>query len=115
MLTWTEGTFELEPSVEIQVMEEIHESTEALLMEGVRLLDEFRHLEHQLPSRNSALAVPTPLAGRLRDLSPLELDVFQLVLDHGHLQAVLDHHPGSDLDAAQSLIKLMRHEFVVVP
>lgn len=115
ILTWTEGTFELQPSVEIQVMDEIQESTEALLMEGVRLLDEFRHMEHQLPPRNSPLAVPTPLAGRLRDLSPLELDVFQLVLDHGHLQAVLDHHPGSDLEAAQSLIKLMRHEFVVVP
>lgn len=115
ILTWTEGTFELQPSVEIQVMDEIQESTEALLMEGVRLLDEFRHMEHQLPPRNSPLAVPTPLAGKLRDLSPLELDVFQLVLDHGHLQAVLDHHPGSDLEAAQSLIKLMRHEFVVVP
>lgn len=115
MLTWTEGTFELEPSAEIQVMDEVHESTEALLMEGVRLLDEFRQIEHQLPPRNSALAVPTPLAGKLRDLSPLELDVFQLVLDHGHLQAVLDHFPGSDLEAAQSLLALMRREFVVVP
>lgn len=115
MLTWTSGTFELEPSVEIQVMEEIQESTEALLMEGVRLLDEFRQIEAQLPPLNSPLAVPTPLAGKLRDLSPLELDIFQLVLDHGNLQAVLDHHPGSDLEAAQSLISLMRREFVVVP
>jgi pSer/pThr/pTyr-binding forkhead associated (FHA) protein len=31
MLTWLTGTFELEPSVEMQVMEEISESTEALL------------------------------------------------------------------------------------
>jgi pSer/pThr/pTyr-binding forkhead associated (FHA) protein len=115
MLTWTSGTFELEPSVEIQVMEEIQESTEALLMEGVRLLDEFRQIEAQLPPRSSPLAVPTPLAGKLRDLSPLELDLFQLVLDHGNLQAVLDHHPGSDLEAAHNLISLMRREFVVVP
>jgi pSer/pThr/pTyr-binding forkhead associated (FHA) protein len=115
MLTWTSGTFELEPSVEIQVMEEIQESTEALLMEGVRLLDEFRQIEAQLPPPSSPLAVPTPLAGKLRELSPLELDVFQLVLDHGNLQAVLDHHPGSDLEAAQNLISLMRREFVVVP
>lgn len=115
MLTWTTGTFELEPSVEMQVMEEVQESTEALLMEGVRLLDEFRQIAPSLPALDSALAVPTPLAGRLRDLTPNELDVFQLVLDHGQLQAVLDHYAGSDLEAAQTLLVLMRREFAVVP
>lgn len=115
MLTWTTGTFELEPSVEMQVMEEIQESTEALLMEGVRQLDEFRNLQRFLPPLGSPLAVPTPLAGRLRELSPTELDTFQLVLDHGQLQKVLDHFPGTDLDCAQNLITLMKREFVVVP
>jgi len=115
MLTWTTGTFELEPSVEMQVMEEIQESTEALLMEGVRQLDEFRNLQRYLPPLGSPLAVPTPLAGRLRELSPTELDTFQLVLDHGQLQNVLDHFPGTDLDCAQNLISLMKREFVVVP
>lgn len=115
MLTWITGTFELEPSVEMQVMEEVQESTEALLMEGVRQLDEYKQLESKLPPPSSPLAVPTPLAGKLRELSPEELDVFQLVLDHGQMQAVLDHFPGSDLDAAQNLVNLMKREFVVVP
>lgn len=115
MLTWETGTFELEPSVEMQVMEEVHESTEALLMEGVRQLDEFRALQAKLPPLGSPLAVPTPLAGKLRELSPSELDTFQLVLDHGQLQRVLDHYAGSDLDAAQNIINLMKREFIVVP
>ncbi|MCX5746904.1 MAG: DUF4388 domain-containing protein [Proteobacteria bacterium] len=115
MLTWLTGTFELEPNVEIQVMEEVQESTEGLLMEGVRQLDEFRMMQKQLPPLNSPLAVPTPLAGKLRDLSPSELDTFQLVLDHGQLQKVLDNFSGSDLDAAQNIINLMKREFVVVP
>jgi len=115
MLTWTTGTFELEPGGEMQVMEEVSESTEALLMEGVRQLDEFRHLERDLPAMTAALAVPTPVAGKLRDLTPEQLDVFQLVLDHGQVQAVLDHYYGSDLDAAHHLISLMKREFVVVP
>ncbi len=114
MLTWSTGHFELQPSVEMQVMEEMKESTEALLMEGVRQLDEVRNLAHRLPQPAAALAVPTPLAGKLRDLSPEELDVFQLVLDHGQMQAVLDHYAGPDLDAAQALISLMQREFVVV-
>jgi hypothetical protein len=115
MLSWTSGTFELEPGGELQVMEEMTESTEALLMEGVRQLDEMRNIEPQLPDPNSALAVPTPVAGKLRDLTPEELDVFQLVLDHGHVQAVFDHFYGPDLEAAQYLLGLMRREFVVVP
>lgn len=115
MLTWATGAFELEPGSEIQVMEEIQESTEGLLMEGVRQLDEFQNLANQLPPLGSPLAVPTPLAGKLRDLTPAELDTFQLVLDHGQLQRVLDNFPGTDLDAAQSLLNLMKREFVVVP
>jgi hypothetical protein len=115
MLSWTTGTFELEPGGEIQVMDEIQESTEGLLMEGMRLLDELRNVGSSLPSRNSALAVPTPVAGRLRDLSPEELDIFQLVLDHGMVQAILDNYNGSDADAAKHLVSLMRREFVVVP
>jgi pSer/pThr/pTyr-binding forkhead associated (FHA) protein len=115
MLTWATGTFELEPGGEMQVMEEIQESTEGLLMEGVRQLDEFRNLQKQLPPLGSPLAVPTPLAGKLRELSPSELDTFQLVLDHGQLQKVLDNFPGTDLDAAQNIISLMKREFVVVP
>src|ERR1043165_4447450 len=90
MLTWLTGTFELE-------------------------LDEFRNLQKQLPPLGSPLAVPTPLAGKLRELSPSELDTFQLVLDHGQLQKVLDNFPGTDLDAAQNIISLMKREFVVVP
>jgi hypothetical protein len=115
MLTWSTGTFELEPSVEMQVMEEVQESTEALLMEGVRQLDEMRQLEGKLPPPAASLAVPTPLAGRLRDLTPEQLDTFQLVLDYGRVQSVLDNYPGSDLDAATQLIELLSREFVVVP
>jgi hypothetical protein len=114
LLTWTRGTFELEPPDERQVMEEISESTEALLMEGVRQLDEANRIAGDLPPIQSRLAVPTPLAGKLRDLSPQELDVFQLVLDHGSLQAVLDNYPGSDLEAYTHLSALLGREFVVV-
>lgn len=115
MLTWEVGTFELEPGGEMNVMEEIQESTEALLMEGVRQIDELRNLKHQLPPMNSPLAVPTPVAGKLSGLSHGELDIFQLVLDHGQLQAILDNYWGSDLDAVQNLVSLMKNEFVVVP
>ena len=115
MLTWQTGTFELDASVDMQVMEEVQDSTEGLLMEGMRQLDEFMNMARHLPPLGSPLAVPTPLAGKLRELSPGELDTFQLVLDHGSLQKVLDNYPGSDSEAASNLITLMKREFVVVP
>jgi len=114
LLTWSTGAFELEAPDERQVMEEISESTEALLMEGVRHLDEIRRIEPELPVLGSRLAVPTPLAGQLRDLPPEQLDIFQLVLDQGSLQGVLDNYGGSDFEAYTQLLELLRREFVVV-
>lgn len=114
LLHWADGSFELEPPDDRQVIEEITESTEALLMEGMRQLDEMRQISVDLPPLSAHLAVPTPLAGRLRDLSPPELDIFQTVLDHGSVQAVLDQFDGSDLDAYRQLAELLRREFVVV-
>ena len=114
LLTWVDGSFELEPPDDRQVIDEVTESTEALLMEGIRQLDEIRHLSPDLPPTGAHLAVPTPLAGRLRELSPEELDVFQAVLDHGSTQAVLDAFEGTDLEGYRLLADLLRREFVVV-
>jgi pSer/pThr/pTyr-binding forkhead associated (FHA) protein len=112
VLTWTTGTFELEPPDEKSVLEEIQESTEALLMEGMRQLDELRRIEGDLPTRDEALAVPTPLQPPLRELQPAELDTFQLVLSFGQLQAVMDRSPRTDLETAQSLINLLQRDYV---
>ena len=114
LLTWADGSFELEPPDERQVIEEITESTEGLLMEGMRQMDEIRQVTGEVPDLRSHLAVPTPLAGRLRDLQPEELDVFQSVLDHGTVQAVFDGFDGTDLEAYRVLADLLRREYVVV-
>ena len=89
--------------------------------EVVEHLLELPVVEHELErvelrrGQLAPLAVPTPLAGKLRDLTPQELDIFQLVLDHGQVQAVLDNYYGTDLEAAQCLVGLMQREFIVVP
>ena len=113
MLTWHSGTFELEPPDEKQVLEEMQESTEALLMEGMRQLDEMRRIEAELPPRAARLAVPTPLAARLRDLTPEELDTFQLVLDWGTVASVVNKYPGTDLEANTALVSLLKRMYVI--
>jgi serine/threonine protein kinase/nucleoside phosphorylase len=113
LLGWATGRFELESGVEVVVTEEITEPIEVLLMEGLRHLEEFRNLQAQMPQLDSALVVPSPVASKLRELTPAELDAFQLVLDHGQLQKVLDSFPGTDLEAAHTVIRLMKRELVI--
>ena len=68
MLGWTEGSFELEPPDESAVLEEMDDSTEALLMESMRQLDEYKVAAEKLPERSSPIGVARPLKAKLRDL-----------------------------------------------
>ena len=85
MLSWTQGIFELEPPDERAVLEEMQESTEGLLMEGMRQLDEYRVLSEKLPAADRAAS---PSRGRSSPScaisSPEELDVFQAALERRH-------------------------------
>jgi pSer/pThr/pTyr-binding forkhead associated (FHA) protein len=113
LLTWERGTFELDSADEKTFLEEIKDSTEGLLMEGMRQLDEFKRVEEDLPPRNAQLSIPRPLVAPLNKLTPDELEVFQIVLNGGNTQAVLDRSKKSDADAATGLISLIKREYVM--
>ena len=112
LLTWDRGTFELDSAEEKTFLDEIKDSTEGLLMEGMRLLDEFKRVEEDLPPRNAQLAIPQPLTAPLSALKPEQLEIFQIVLNGGNLQAVLDRSKLSDADAAVALIELIKKDYV---
>ena len=82
-------------------------------MEGMRQLDEFKRVEEDLPPRNAQLSIPRPLVAPLNKLTPDELEVFQIVLNGGNTQAVLDRSKKSDADAATGLISLIKREYVM--
>jgi pSer/pThr/pTyr-binding forkhead associated (FHA) protein len=114
MLTWVKGLFELEPPDDRTVMEEIQDSTEGLLMEGMRQLDEFRELSPKLPPFEAIVSIPRPLGPRLRDLKPQELDLMQSALDEATVQQIIDQSPQTDLDTAQALLSLLERGYLVV-
>ena len=70
MLGWTQGGFELEPPDETAVLEEIEDSTEALLMEGMRQLDEYRVQLEKLPAFSAPIGVPRPLKAQAARARP---------------------------------------------
>jgi pSer/pThr/pTyr-binding forkhead associated (FHA) protein len=112
IITWEQGAFELLPVDQPEFMVELEESTEALLMEGLRQLDEMKRLQGDLPASSSALQIALPLEPPLRDLSAEQLDLVQLVLNHGTMQGVLDKSPLSDLEVGQALALLLKKKYV---
>jgi pSer/pThr/pTyr-binding forkhead associated (FHA) protein len=114
MLTWDKGLFELEPPDDRTVMEELQDSTEGLLMEGMRQLDEFRELSSKLPPFEAIVSIPRPLGQKLRDLKPQELDLMQTALDEATVQQIIDQSPQTDLDTAQALLSLLERGYLIV-
>ena len=113
MLSWAQGFFELEPPDERAVLEELQDSTEGLLMEGMRQLDEFRMVIEKLPPPTSRLTMPRPLEPKLRDLGPEELDVFQQAMTADTIRTLLDESPLTDLSVAEKLKTLLEKGYLI--
>ncbi|WP_272425335.1 DUF4388 domain-containing protein [Polyangium jinanense] len=107
ILAWTRGTFDFDPPEERTLPVTINLSVQELLMEGLRQIDELNALRHKLPDLDTRLTVPHPLGPSLRELSPTEIEVFQLAYNHGHLALVLNKSQATDLDTTQAIIKLI--------
>ncbi|MFN7131178.1 MAG: FHA domain-containing protein [Myxococcales bacterium] len=112
IIAWEKGDFELLPPDNQDFMIELEESTEALLMEGLRQLDELRRVQKELPPLINTLALPMPLTAPIRDLKPEQLDLLQLVYNYGALQAVLDKSNDTDLETSVALNELIKKGYV---
>jgi hypothetical protein len=81
-------------------------------MEGMRQLDEFNRLKEGLPNLSAKVGVSQPLIPPLRDLSPDELDVLQMVHNYGTIAQVLNKSQATDLQTATILQKLFKGNYV---
>jgi len=114
IMTWDVADFELRAADPQTFGVELDTSTEGLLINAMRLLDEFKRIEKLLPPPNSPLKLPTALTAPLRDLTPELLDVLQLAHNYGNLKGVLDHSIKDDVLTAESLIWLIQKEYIRV-
>ncbi len=112
IITWEVGDFELRPSEAQEFMVELDSSTEALLMDALRQMDEYKRIQQELPSLTAALTLAMPLTSPLRDLSPEQLDMLQLVHNQGTLAGVLDSSEQDDVAAAEAVLQLIKRDYV---
>lgn len=114
IVTWEQGEFELQPPDNQEFMTELDESTEHLLMDALRQLDEFRRIQPSLPQPDQTLTISVPLEVPLRDLNADELDMVQLSLNWGTLQGIFDHAPQDDLTAGTMIVSLIERGYLRV-
>lgn len=112
IITWERGEFELRPPDNQEFMVELDESTEHLLMDALRQLDELRRVQGSLPPLDQTLMIAVPLQVPLRDLNPDELDVLQLILNWGTLHGVFDNNPQDDVTLATIAASLLERGYV---
>ncbi len=114
IMRWTKGQFEFIPcEVQIEEARRIQSSSEGLLLEAMRQMDEIGRLSAKLPDENAFLEIPVPLEPPLNKLSPEQLDVLQLVHNHSQFVEVLDHSPASDLAVCELIIQLLDGGYIV--
>jgi hypothetical protein len=114
LLTWESGTFEMQGPDDREFAEELNLSTEAVLMEGMRHLDELRRIQGQLLPSATRVMVQQPLVPALKDLNEKELNLLQLVWNTGRVGPVIDRSRLSDLDTWETLLRLIQKQYLRV-
>jgi hypothetical protein len=110
---WADANFELHPLGDEPFKTTLTGSTESLLLEAARLLDEINNLG-PLPAFDAHLTLAHPFPGPLHDLPTIDFTFIQLVLRHKTVQATLDHYPGTDFQAYVNLMSLLARRFIVI-
>jgi hypothetical protein len=114
VLTWETGTFDMEPPEDREFDEPIQMSTEGILMEAMRQIDEIKRLGPDMPAMHATISLAMPMIPPLRDLTPEELDVLQLAYNYGHTETILNKSLASDLDTSEILVKLLKSGYLRV-
>ena len=114
ILTWVNGSFDMDPPEQREFAETIQSTTEGILMDAMRQIDEIRRLGPDMPPSNANLLIAMPLIPPLRDLGAEELDVLQLAYNYGHVETVLNKSLAADLDTSTILVKLLKSGYLRV-
>jgi DNA-binding response OmpR family regulator len=113
-LTWTSGSFEVEFR-QVDRPDIVPTSTQGLLMEGMRRVDEWGRLSEQLPSMSVVFEVDRgTLVERLAEI-PDELNgILRLLNGKRSLMDVIDESPFDDLSTL-SVISKLYFEGLLIP
>jgi hypothetical protein len=108
VMSWREGYFSFTegPLSDITAEAAVRISTEALLMEGARRIDEWARIEKRVPHLGVLPTYAPSTQGGDLDLLPPEWEVLALIDGHRDLRAIAATLGRSDFDIAKTLFGL---------
>jgi Flp pilus assembly protein TadD len=113
LLTWSEGEFEVVFRT-VRRREVIQTSSQGLLMEGMRRLDEWSRILEQLPPLNHRFEIDAgELAVRLGDVPDDHNRILRLIDGKRTLLEVMDASDVGDLECIQAIAKLYFEELLL--
>ncbi len=113
LLTWSEGDFEVVFRT-VRRREVITTSSQGLLMEGMRRLDEWSRLLEQLPYLTHRFEIDTPaLAARLGEIPDDNNKILRLIDGKRTLLEVIDASDFGDLECLQAVSRLFFEEMLI--
>ncbi len=113
MLVWNDGRFEIRFGP-CAVDDSVDMSTQGLLMEGMRRLDEWQRLQEQLPPLDQVYEVNArELSARLGEIPDEVNQLLRLLDGHRTLMEVVDDSGFDDLSALATLSKLYFEGLIV--
>ena len=114
IMTWTSGNFLLDTTATHEFEKPINETIESMLMEAMRISDETHAIGDDIPPYESVFKLNIPFKSKLRDLSPDQLDVFELLLADPAMEAILNSSEKDDIETTKAIMHLLRNGYIVV-
>lgn len=111
LLGWRDGTFSFTPS-RLQMTPRILTPTRALLMEGMRQLDEWDRLRATLPARDARVVLKVAKADLPGGVHPLTQEVLLLLELYDRVADVVDHSSHPDYQVLRTLQALADRQMV---
>ena len=115
LVGWESGHYNFGPlNEQDSFVFELEEPISSLVSVALNTSKQFRKIEDDLPPYDSDLSLAKPLEANLSDLDAAELDILQLIHNHGNVQKVLDEAITNDPTTAGIVIGLINKKFVVI-
>ena len=111
-LAWNSGNYSFKNSNKLSFENEIMTPTEDVIKIGVNENKQMKKVLEDAPSAESVLSVAMPLEAPLRNLTPDELDIVQLVYNHGQIETVVDESSLTDLKIYKIITYLIENEYI---
>lgn len=107
ILRWHEGTFYYQP-IESNVSRNIARPIDALLMEGMRQLDEWESLQEQMPPGSAVLKLNKDQDDMPRDLRPVTREVLLLLEFYSSVADIIEKSSHTDYEICKSILGLIQ-------